>query len=95
MRTLPKILAPLALLSSPAPAFAEAGAFAEWLSADQPACIPLGAVNKAATGQAGGCLHCGGQRFESPSAPPGSPRLLRHRIAGHSRGLRRYQWWVC
>jgi hypothetical protein len=50
MRTLPKILAALALLSSPAPAFAEAGAFAEWLSGDQPECIPLGAVNKAADG---------------------------------------------
>ena len=48
MRTLPKILAALAFLSSPAPAFAEAGAFAEWLSGDQPECIPLGAVNKAA-----------------------------------------------
>ena len=50
MRTLPKILAALAFLSSPAPAFAEAGAFAEWLSGDQPECIPLGAVNKAADG---------------------------------------------
>src|ERR1700729_1736518 len=48
MRTPPKILAPLAFLSSPAPAFAEAGAFAEWLSGDQPECIPLGAVAKAA-----------------------------------------------
>ena len=50
MRTLPKILAALVFLSSPAPAFAEAGAFAEWLSGDQPECIPLGAVNKAADG---------------------------------------------
>jgi hypothetical protein len=50
MRTPPKILAALAFLSSPAPAFAEAGAFAEWLSGDQPECIPLGAVNKAADG---------------------------------------------
>jgi hypothetical protein len=50
MRTLPKILAALAFLSSPALAFAEAGAFAEWLSGDQPGCIPLGAVNKAADG---------------------------------------------
>jgi hypothetical protein len=48
MRTLPKILAALAFLSSPALAFAEAGAFAEWLSGDQPECIPLGAVTKAA-----------------------------------------------
>jgi hypothetical protein len=48
MRTLPKIVAALAFLSSPAPAFAEAGAFAEWLSGDQPECIPLSAVNKAA-----------------------------------------------
>jgi hypothetical protein len=50
MRTLPKILAALPFLSSPAPAFVEAGAFAEWLSGDQPECIPLGAVNKAADG---------------------------------------------
>jgi hypothetical protein len=50
MRTLPKILAALAFLSSPALAFAEAGAFAEWLSGDQPECIPLGAVTKAADG---------------------------------------------
>jgi hypothetical protein len=48
MRTLPKFLAVLASLSSVAPAFAEAGAFAEWLSGDQPECIPLGAVTKAA-----------------------------------------------
>ena len=48
MRTLPKFLAALAFLSSAAPAFAEAGAFAEWLSGDQPECIPLGAVTKAA-----------------------------------------------
>ena len=39
MRTLPKFLAALAFLSSAAPAFAEAGAFAEWLSGDQPECI--------------------------------------------------------
>src|ERR1700733_7973801 len=44
MRTPPKILAALAFLSSPAPAFAE------WLSDDQPECIPLGEVNKAADG---------------------------------------------
>jgi hypothetical protein len=50
MRTPPKILAALAFLSSPAPALAEAGAFAEWLSGDQPECIPLGAVTKAADG---------------------------------------------
>jgi hypothetical protein len=48
MRTLPKFLAALAFLSSVVPAFAEAGAFAEWLSGDQPECIPLGAVTKAA-----------------------------------------------
>jgi hypothetical protein len=48
MRTLPKFLAALGFLSSVAPAFAEAGAFAEWLSGDQPECIPLGAVIKAA-----------------------------------------------
>jgi hypothetical protein len=48
MHTLPKFVAPLAFLSSAVPAFAEAGAFAEWLSGDQPECIPLGAVNKAA-----------------------------------------------
>ena len=47
MRTLPKFLAALAFLSSPAPAFAEAGAFAEWLSGDQPECIPLAAVTNA------------------------------------------------
>ena len=47
MRTLPKFVAALAFLSSVAPAFAEAGAFAEWLSGDQPECIPLGEVNKA------------------------------------------------
>jgi len=50
MHTLPKFVAALAFLSSAAPAFAEAGAFAEWLSGDQPECIPLGAVNKAADG---------------------------------------------
>jgi hypothetical protein len=48
MRTLPKFLAALVLLSSFAQAFAEAGALAEWLSGDQPECIPLGAVTKAA-----------------------------------------------
>jgi hypothetical protein len=48
MRTLPKFLAALTFLSSPAPALAEAGAFAEWLSGNQPECIPLGAVTKAA-----------------------------------------------
>ena len=48
MHTLPKFFAALAFLSSPAPAFAEAGAFAEWLSGDQPECTPLGAVTKAA-----------------------------------------------
>src|ERR1700688_1796421 len=48
MLTLPRFVAPLAFLSLAAPAFAEAGAFAEWLSGDQPECIPLGAVTKAA-----------------------------------------------
>jgi hypothetical protein len=51
--TLPKILAALAFLSSAAPAFADnanVGVFAEWLSGDQPECIPLGEVNKAADG---------------------------------------------
>ena len=48
MHTLPRFVAALAFLSSAAPAFAEAGAFAEWLSGDQPECIPLGAVIKAA-----------------------------------------------
>ena len=71
MRTLPKILAALAFLSSPAPAFAEAGAFAEWLSGDQPECIPLGAVNKAADGS----VPLNGDQFQfvralsSPSRP--------------------------
>jgi hypothetical protein len=53
MRTLPKILAALAFLSSAAPAFAanaKAGVFAEWLFGAQPACIPLADVNKAADG---------------------------------------------
>ena len=50
MHTLPKFVAALAFLSSVAPAFAEAGAFAEWLSGNQPECIPLGAVNKASDG---------------------------------------------
>jgi hypothetical protein len=49
MRTLPKILAALAFLSSAA-AVAEASAFAEWLSGDQPECIPLAEVSKAADG---------------------------------------------
>jgi hypothetical protein len=51
--TLPKILAALAFLPSAAPAFADnanAGVFAEWLSGDQPECIPLSEVNKAADG---------------------------------------------
>jgi hypothetical protein len=53
MRTLPKFLAALAFLSSAAPAFAananaKTGVFAEWLSGDQPECIPLAEVNKAA-----------------------------------------------
>jgi hypothetical protein len=51
--TLPKILAALAFLSWAAPALADnanAGVFAEWLSGDQPECIPLGEVNKAADG---------------------------------------------
>ena len=53
MRTLPKILAALTLLSSAAPAFAdnaEPGVFAAWLSGDQPECIPFAEVNKAADG---------------------------------------------
>ena len=53
MRTLPKILSALALLSSAAPAFADnvkAGVFEEWLSGDQTECIPFAAVNKAADG---------------------------------------------
>jgi hypothetical protein len=51
--TLPKILAALAFLSSATPAFAgnaSAGVFAEWLSGEQPECIPLDEVNKAADG---------------------------------------------
>jgi hypothetical protein len=48
MHSLPRFVAALAFLSSAAPAFAETGAFAEWLSGDQPECIPLGAVTKAA-----------------------------------------------
>ena len=51
--TLPKILAALAFLSSAAPAFADnanVGVFTEWLSGDQPECIPLSEVNKAADG---------------------------------------------
>jgi hypothetical protein len=53
MRTLPKILSALALLSSAAPAFADnvkAGIFEEWLSGDQTQCIRFAAVNKAADG---------------------------------------------
>jgi hypothetical protein len=54
MRTiLPKTLAALAFLSSVAPAFADnsnGGVFAEWLSGDQPECIPLTEVNKASDG---------------------------------------------
>jgi hypothetical protein len=53
MRTLPKILAALAFLSSAAPAFADnakAGVFAEWLSGDQTECIPFAEVNEAADG---------------------------------------------
>ncbi len=53
MRSLPKFLAALAFLSSAAPAFADsakAGVFAEWLSGDQPECIPLAEVDKAADG---------------------------------------------
>ena len=53
MRTLPKILSALALLSSAAPAIADnvkAGVFAEWLSGDQTECIPFAEVNKAAYG---------------------------------------------
>jgi hypothetical protein len=71
MRTLPKFLAALAFLSSAAPAFAEAGAFAEWLFGDQPECIPLGAVNKAADGS----IPLNGDQFQfvraysSPSRP--------------------------
>jgi hypothetical protein len=51
MRALPRIVAALAFLSSAAPAFAaKEGVFAEWLSGDQPECIPLAEVNKAADG---------------------------------------------
>jgi hypothetical protein len=53
MRTLPKIFAALAFLSSAAPVFADgatAGVFEEWLSDDQPECIPLAEVDKAADG---------------------------------------------
>ena len=53
MRTLPKIFAALAFLSSAAPAFADsatAGVFDEWLSGDQPECVPLAEVDKAADG---------------------------------------------
>jgi hypothetical protein len=53
MRTLRKTLAAFGFLSSAAPVFADdakAGAFAELLSGDQPECIPLGEVNKAADG---------------------------------------------
>jgi hypothetical protein len=71
MRTLPKILAALAFLSSPAPAFAEAGAFAEWLSGDQPECIPLGAVNKAADGS----VPLNADQFQFVAIPPVSDEL--------------------
>jgi hypothetical protein len=50
MRALSKFLAALAFLSSPALTSAEADAFAEWLSGDQPECVPLPAVIKAADG---------------------------------------------
>jgi hypothetical protein len=50
MRTLSKLLAAFAFLSAAAPDFGEAGAFSEWLSGDQPECVPLAAVNKAADG---------------------------------------------
>jgi hypothetical protein len=53
MRTLPKILSALAFVSSAAPAFADsaaAGIFDEWLSGDQPECVPLAEVDKAADG---------------------------------------------
>ena len=51
MRALPRIVAALAFLSSAAPAFAaKEGVFAEWLSGDQPECIPLAEVDKAADG---------------------------------------------
>jgi hypothetical protein len=78
MRTPPKILAALAFLSSPAPAFAEAGDFAEWLSGDQPECIPLGAVNKAADGS----VALNGDQFQFVRAlfvaiPPVSDELPR------------------
>ena len=76
MRTLPKILAALAFLSSPALAFAEAGAFAEWLSGDQPECIPLGAVTKVADGS----IPLNGDQFQFVRAlfvaiPPVSDQL--------------------
>jgi hypothetical protein len=61
--TLPKILAALAFLSSPAPAFADnadAGVFTEWLSGDQAECIPLAKVNKAADGS----VPLNGDQFE-------------------------------
>ena len=53
MRTLRKTLAAFAFLSSAAPVFADdskADAFAALLSGDQPECIPLAEVNKAADG---------------------------------------------
>ena len=55
---------------------------------------------EAATGQARGCLHYGGQRFESPPLHQvvlaNRRDFLRHRIARHSRGLRQRQsvCWV-
>jgi hypothetical protein len=57
MRTLSKILAALAFLSSSAPAFADdakAAVFAEWLSGDQPECIPRARLQAlASVGRAG------------------------------------------
>jgi hypothetical protein len=53
MRAVPKFVAALAFLSSAAPAFADnadVGVFAEWLSGDQPECIPLTEVKKASDG---------------------------------------------
>ena len=52
-------------------------------------------AEEGSTGQARGCLHCGGQRFESPPVHHEVRAFwhdfLRHRIPGHSRGLRRQQ----
>ena len=79
MRTLPRILTALAFLSSAAPAFAaeaEAGVFAEWLSADQSECIPLAEVNKVADGS----IPLNGDQFQFVRAlfvaiPPVSDKL--------------------